>query len=396
MGYYVKELKNKKSIPQWKLQFVSHKKEHTPQSAAKKPKKEWDIPKDRWDSLGFKISMSIGMAKCHARQLNSKSKLKLDELRRKKFLETQQVFELECSAILPEVFKREFEARFILGRAPHEDRRNIASHWRTSQAMILSLKIDPSNWFEESLSFYDYFLDKHYSLSYLRKILRLANLWGFYICKKLGKPFLPVPSPAGHEKKRLLSAYYAFTEKPRSESASISPIQLSSIKDKIHPHLYSWIYLSVWLGLRPLEVDNLKKDGLHAFETTADGTTVLWIHQTKLVGVPPWKRWKPIPLIFDEQKEVVNIIKNSQFQRPLIKTMRHHFGQETTLYGGRKGFTDLMLSRNQGLEHIAQWMGHSSIERTWRHYKSRHTYHYNLNGIMSCSTWTPSKIVATG
>ena len=83
-------------------------------------------------------------------------------------------------------------------------------------------------------------------------------------------------------------------------------------------------------------------------------------------------------------------------KHPLVKTIRRHFGQEAALYGGRKGFTDLMLNRNQSLEHIAQWMGHSSIERTWRHYKSRHTYHYHLNGIMACSTWTPSKIVATG
>jgi integrase len=77
-------------------------------------------------------------------------------------------------------------------------------------------------------------------------------------------------------------------------------------------------------------------------------------------------------------KDATKIIKSGNFKRPLTKTVRHHFGEHTTLYGGRKGFTDLMLGHQQRLENISQWMGHSSIDRTLRNYKSRTITHYDL------------------
>ena len=39
------------------------------------------------------------------------------------------------------------------------------------------------------------------------------------------------------------------------------------------------------------------------------------------------------------------IIQDSYFKRPLIKTMRRYFGTGVNLYGGRKAFSDLMLSK---------------------------------------------------
>jgi hypothetical protein len=51
-------------------------------------------------------------------------------------------------------------------------------------------------------------------------------------------------------------------------------------------------------------------------------------------------------------------------------------GENNSLYGGRKAFTNLMLSKNQMIENISQWMGHSTIDRAWKHYKSRRIVHY--------------------
>jgi len=65
------------------------------------------------------------------------------------------------------------------------------------------------------------------------------------------------------------------------------------------------------------------------------------------------------------------------FKRPLMKTIRSHFGDDIDLYGGRKGFSDLMLSKHQTLENISVWMGHSTLDRTWRSYKSRKKFHVN-------------------
>lgn len=68
MGFYVKRLLNKKSLPYWKVQFISWKLEDTKASKAKKPKREWDISKDRWQSLGFVKTMTFEEAKSRARQ----------------------------------------------------------------------------------------------------------------------------------------------------------------------------------------------------------------------------------------------------------------------------------------------------------------------------------------
>jgi hypothetical protein len=65
------------------------------------------------------------------------------------------------------------------------------------------------------------------------------------------------------------------------------------------------------------------------------------------------------------------------FARPNVKIVKKYFGPDTTLYGGRKGFTDLMLAHQQNFINISQWMGHSSIERAWRNYKSKTIVHYD-------------------
>jgi len=72
MGYYVKSLPGKKTAPKWKLQFVSHKLEHTGCSNARKPKKEWDFPKCRWASLGIRYNMTVEEARGRVCQLNAK------------------------------------------------------------------------------------------------------------------------------------------------------------------------------------------------------------------------------------------------------------------------------------------------------------------------------------
>jgi integrase len=124
---------------------------------------------------------------------------------------------------------------------------------------------------------------------------------------------------------------------------------------------YNWLYLSVWLGLRPNEVDKLIDDEFVRILFDKQGIPILWVYQSKLTSIPPRFRWKLIPL----------------FERPLAKTVKKYLGSNITLYGGRKGFTDLMLSINQRLENISQWMGHSTIDRTWKHYKCRTMVHYD-------------------
>ena len=137
----------------------------------------------------------------------------------------------------------------------------------------------------------------------------------------------------------------------------------------------NWLILSVWFGLRPKEIDNLRDRKLWSVETLPNGRKILWVFQTKIIALPEEDRWKPIPIIYEEQKFALEILKSMNFKRPLVKTIRAHCGNGVDLYGGRKGFSDLMLSRKQSIENISIWMGHSSLDRTWRSYKSRRRFH---------------------
>ena len=64
-------------------------------------------------------------------------------------------------------------------------------------------------------------------------------------------------------------------------------------------------------------------------------------------------------------------VQAGDFSRPLNKTVQKCISEAVTLYGGRKGFTDLMLERRQSLEDVSTWLGHATIERTWRSYKGK-------------------------
>ena len=202
------------------------------------------------------------------------------------------------------------------------------------------------------------------------------NLWGHFICRRLGKSFLPLSYPRGVEKRLIQEEYFRTSSHKLRESAPISPAMLSIAKGNAHLSNYQWLYISVWLGLRPLEVDSLKNESSFKYTETPNGTPVLWVYQTKLTSRPTWNRWKLIPLIFPEQKLCISLIKSGEFNRPSVKTIKRLFGTQISTYGGRKGFTDLMLEKGQDFLDISQWLGHASIERTWRNYKNRLAIHF--------------------
>lgn len=381
MGYFIRALPWKKSSPQWKVQFISYKKEDIKDSTANKPKKEWDVDKQRWRSLGFHLLMTLDEAKVRARQLNAQRFLKEQEKRiQQRKLEDEQNAK-RYDGVLPEEFVAEFEKRFVRVRDSEttkgiRQKSRSYSIWKAAQKVIFELQIDPSDWLYSTHEIYDHFHKKQLSLRYIYSILKFINLWGFFISKKLSRPFHPIPAPRGYERQRLIEAFY---EKDRRKvsvpSKEISPEKLDAVRERLNQPNFNWIFLSVWLGLRPQEVDNLKDETMWRIEIVGTARTILWVFQTKIVALPAEDRWKPIPIIFEQQEFALRIVESGAFKRPLTKTIRKHFGQGTTLYGGRKGFTDLMLSKGQFLENISVWMGHSTLDRTWRSYKRRRKFH---------------------
>lgn len=287
---------------------------------------------------------------------------------------------LRYHAVLPDEFVLAFEQRFVRKRSASgamspKIRSRGSAIWRAAKKMIVFIGLDPTDWLYHNDEIYDYFYFKRFSIRYIQKILRVGNLWGFFICKKIARPFLPISTPKGYEQQRLIDAFYQKTANVRKVSTPLFPDELNKKKHEVNPANFNWLYLSVWLGLRPLEVDSLHNSEMWNLETLGNGRKILRIYQTKIVALPPEDRWKPIPILFDEQVGAITILLYGDFKRPLAKTMRRHFGKEIDLYGGRKGFTDLMLSRGQLLENISIWMGHSTLSRTWRSYKIRRKFH---------------------
>lgn len=116
MGYFIRALPWKKSLPKWKVQFVSYKKEDIKKSPAKKPKKEWDVDRDRWRSLGFHNLMNLEEARVRVRQLNAQRHLKEQEKRiQLRKLEEEQ-YAKRIDSVLPIEFVAEFEQRFLRTR----------------------------------------------------------------------------------------------------------------------------------------------------------------------------------------------------------------------------------------------------------------------------------------
>lgn len=198
---------------------------------------------------------------------------------------------------------------------------------------------------------------------------------GFHL-QKTGAPVPSCADPQGYERQRLLDANYSKQKGVARASKQITPETLDKVaKAGLNNRNLNWLYLSVWFGLRPKEIDQLHEKETWRLEELPTGREILWVFQTKIVALPPQDRWKPIPILFEEQRFALRIIQEGTFRRPISKTMKRYFERGVTTYGGRKGFTDLMLSKGHSLENISVWMGHSSLQRTWYSYKSRRRFH---------------------
>ncbi len=357
MGYVVRALKGKRP---WKVQWASY---------TGGVQRVRDIGVDEYARLGFTKTMSLEEARSRRDVLNAQELLKRTEELRSRVGDRLKKEALVVSAWLPLHDVEEFEAKVLNQRDEAFTKRNkVASHWRCVQRLLLELSMEPSDWYDSKARWYDTFSRHSFSPAYVQKLLRLANQWGHFVSRKYGKAFLPVPSPRGYEKERIADSYFEENESGYT-SDPLTPSMLEAASALLPGHK-AWLHLSVWLGLRPAEVDNLLIATAYRIET-GKVCPVLWVYQSKLRSVPREKRWKPIPLYAPQQQACVSIIKEAAFVRPLAATVRNHFGARVTTYGGRKGFLDLMLSQGHKFEDVSVWMGHTTIERSWRSYKNK-------------------------
>lgn len=369
MGYVVRVLAQKKRA--WKIQHATF---------ANAGRKIRDIQESEYARLGFRVDMTLEEARARRDQLNAQDHLHRWEDARQEINKRLQREERVLDAYLDHNDVKEFEEGVLFASESMGSikRNKTDSHWRRARRFLTQLKIEPDSWDFHSKRFYEAFRKVNLSPSYTQKIIAILNLWGKFHCRKYGKYFEPLKFPRGHEKEKIADAYYDTREHGRVSDA-ITPGDVERNRSSMLEPWYNWFYLSVWFGLRPIEVDTLTKpSGPRTWHAgVKGGVPFLAVYQSKLTAVPRDKRTKVIPCIVPEQVRGLKIIEKGNFRRPShARHIKKWFNENTTLYGGRKGFEQLMMSLGQQLEDISNWMGHQSIDRTWRSYKNKQAINF--------------------
>mgnify|MGYP001575623283 CR=1 FL=1 len=120
MGYYIRFLPRKKRPPTWKIQYVSYKRQDLSEPISPTSRRTWDIPRERWRSMGFHLGMNLAEAKTRSRQLNAQLMLKRQEEKIRQIQTAKQDFRTRTEAVLPVEFVEEFETWFIQTRDPED------------------------------------------------------------------------------------------------------------------------------------------------------------------------------------------------------------------------------------------------------------------------------------
>lgn len=352
------------------------------------------VPKEEWGPLGFRDDMSLDDAKAWAKHLNDKDRIVQVEERRQKIAQRLQKEGRIKSAFLPPLLVERFEQEILkrdLGRGEEKVLKynSTPSHWRLAQKIIADIKIDPSDWYDSRRAVYAAFERRKMSPSYVEKVLRLMNLWGYFYCKRCSKAWEKVPRPRSHDLERIRDRYVELG-KDSMESEPLTLDLLQSARQKLtKPAHHDWLFVATWFGLRPVEADsltkpmtsfqNVKRNGVGTWAIQHDGDhDVLWIYQSKLTGLSRQKRWKGIPVVEAEQKQALEIIKSIaaktakdttyRWRRPLTKTIKSATAPGVTAYGPRKAFYDMMRDRGWSDIDVSAWLGHKNLKRSNTNY----------------------------
>lgn len=256
------------------------------------------------------------------------------------------------------------------------------SHLRCMRNLILEVNLAPDIWADRPEVIFRWFLKKKLSVSYLEKVLPLLNAYGFFYCREFKKPFLPIPSPRGELIRRIEDANLAERNGSQDPSKSLTPSLLLNCSGML-PEQYRWMRISLFFGLRPSEIDALSLISLNTRWKVSNfnQTPVLWVYQHKLIKIERERRWKRIPAILPEQRELIQELrKGSPIARPLLKTIRRYLGDGFGAYAGRKGFEALMRENGQSSINISRWLGHQDIRTTERHYRETEAVYFDPIG----------------
>jgi hypothetical protein len=334
-------------------------------------RKQVAVPDQLYSQFGFRPEMTLEEARARVKLLNAEKTL----VRHKHTAAARRVnlLTIEQSVYLPQPMAETFQTWLIdntQGSGEHLTR--ILSHWKYVQEIVIALSVLPVDFHLNKGRIFNYFKSKKHSLDYFRKVVRILNAWGHFYCEKHGHFFRPLPKLSRNES-QILNDTNTESDKYVGPSGMLTPKLLESIRYRLLDENYKWLFISVWFGLRPKEISLMltKKTSFRIERDIEKGVDILVVYQSKLTSIEQSRRWKFIPVICPEQKQALHFIKEGTFKVPRTKLLRQLTDGKVALYGGRKAFTDLMLDKGQSLEDISSWLGHQSIEMTWKRYRNK-------------------------
>lgn len=358
MSYHVNKRKRKDGTVGWRLL----------RSEWKDGKVKYEhIPNGQLIQHGLSPDMSLEDARARVKQLNAlvRADKEAESAKARSLKQHRSRETLKC-AHLPLKFVEEFEEQYLRvemerGTRPEENYKKALFHWELAKKLIVEANLPQDKWFTYRRRFYTLFVKREISLSYAGKVLRVLNLWGLFIADKTGSSFIPIPHPTGVDREAIKDAHLE-SDKKKKDSLPLTPELLEQARGKLSEPHYNWLFVSLWFGLRGHEV------GAKWKEVVEPEGTVLMVYQSKLTGIDHSKRWKRIPVKYPEQEHALMLLREKKIKRPLVKTIQRALGEGYNSHAGRKGFTRLMEKLGEPFDAVSEWLGHSTLNRTYEDY----------------------------
>lgn len=340
------------------------------------PRKQKVISKNEYRHLGFSTSMGIEEAKTRCKELNGDAKLQRESIKKTNTLKRIAQQQLVGSTYLPSprisLFMTELENDY----SDNPERLvNVKKLWVTAHKVISELQLDFTKFYDNRNLFHNYFRTKAYSPDYIKKLIWIINKWGEFSARKVQSYYKNIPKLPSTTKQTILNKRQAKIGIKRPAEI-ITFKELNNLKTSFQNNdleeQWNWMFIAFNFGLRPTECDWLLNQSEIPIEWDKQNKCdVLRIYQSKLVSVSKDERYKVIPIYLKSQKEAITILETKKAKRPLNKSLKRLFKKNVQTYSPRKSFTDYMLENNFKLEDISIFLGHRSIDMTWKHYKGK-------------------------
>lgn len=319
------------------------------------------VPQGAWPQ-GLQQTFTLDDARTFAKSLTAAKNI---EKKRTGILEQQHLRLVVASAWLPHDVVSRFERVVI---EPNLDRcGKTVALWKATQRIIQRVNTSPQDWRINPNIVYKVIAAEPKSVDWAGRLLRMINNYGFTYSDTRGLAWQPLPKMP----ERYLVAIHDMAEQAGigQKSLPISFDNLAKLRGKLKLHHWNWCNIAFWFGLRPEEVDQIRRDKT---KWSVDGD-VLKIWQPKLRKIKYNDRFKYIPAELPQQLEALKIIlSDARIQRPSRAVVKRAYPDGVTNYGFRHGFTSYMDELDKPMELVSRWLGH-------KHLSTTETYYRNMN-----------------